>query len=166
MAYACINTDNLSGSYDGTNLVSFKAYEGSEFAELENGFLVTLDSLLTTEGEKEVWKAVAPAADAALEDIVLVANPELMYDSKKRDIAEYHIEKGEVCRGYVLRRGDRFSVTKEAFAGEAPTDTNKYITVAGAFKSLTAGSAADNARFQFLKVYTMGGKTWYKLKAM
>lgn len=110
--YACVRTDNMSGTVEGKNLVSLK-YSG----EIENGSVVAVGDYV--DGEREVRIATAPAKDAKVRDLALIATPEVIKDKTYHSIANFINEEGAICRGYRLTSGDIFSVTKEAFASGA-----------------------------------------------
>lgn len=166
MAYAVVNRDQLSGTTDPTKLVSFRYYNGSAYAAIENGFIVSLDSLI--EGEREIWKAVAPSANQALGKLVLCATPELMYNTLEyKNLSDFINAAGSDCRGYILSSGDIFGVTVDAFASDtAPTSTNKYITIAAATQSMTAGSSSTNARLEYIATESDNGYTYYVLRVI
>lgn len=166
MAYAVTRLDNLAGTKDPTKLVSFRYHNGSAYAAIENGFLVSLDSLI--EGEREIWKAVAPTANQALGKLVLCATPELMYNTLEyKNLSDFINAAGSDCRGYILSSGDIFGVTVDAFASDtAPTSTNKYITIAAATQSMTAGSSSSDARLEYIATESDNGYTYYVLRVL
>lgn len=163
MSYAICRLDNMTGTTVGTKLVTLRYNDGTNYATIQNGSIVKLDSLIA--GEKEVWKAVKPTANDTLGKLILVASPELMYDERKVNLDEFINEAGNDARGYVICSGDIFSVTAEAFDTIPDMTTNKYIEVASAitFKSV---STATNARFELIAVETVGTKTYYVLRAL
>ena len=166
MAYAVTRLDNLAGTKDPTKLVSFRYHNGTSYAAIENGFLVSLDSLI--EGEREIWKAVAPTANQALGKLVLCATPELMYNTLEyKNLSDFINAAGSDCRGYILSSGDIFGVTVDAFASDtAPTSTNKYITIAAATQSMTAGSSSSDARLEYISTESDNGYTYYVLRVL
>ena len=68
--YAYVRTDNMSGTTVAKDLASAKFYNGSVEADIENGNVVTLGAYL--DGERELRKATAPAANTKLRDLYLV----------------------------------------------------------------------------------------------
>lgn len=124
MSHAIVRLDNMHGTYNGADLVSFKYYtvSGSSptytytAAAIDNGNIVLLGALDTD--QREVFKATVPAADSTLGKLVLVASPELIYDeSTRKTFADFTNEAGTVCRGFVLRSGDTFGVTIDGVGG-------------------------------------------------
>lgn len=107
--HACVRTDNMSGTTLGKDLVSLQYGN-----EIENGCVLAIGDLI--EGEREVYEGTAPAATATLGTIALVASPEVIKDKKMHSLADFINKENAILRGYVLRSGDIFSVTKEAFA--------------------------------------------------
>ena len=106
--YACVRTDNMSGTVEGKNLVSLK-YEGA----IENGNIVAIGAYV--EGEREVRTATAPEKNTPLSDLALIATPEVIKSKTYYGLSEYINEEGTILRGYRLTPKDYFSVTKEAF---------------------------------------------------
>lgn len=114
--YCVVRTDLMSGTKQPADLVSFRFYgaDGNP-ADVENGTIVKLDGL--EDGEREVYKAVAASASDDIRDCVLVASEEVMYDERKKNLDEFVNEKGSISRGYLLRRGNVFSITELGFVG-------------------------------------------------
>ncbi len=145
MAYAIVRTDNMTGSYNGTALVSFKYLPSATATAIENGNVVLIGALVS--GEREVYSASTPAVNSSLSAIALVATPEVMADERKKNLNEFRNEAGEICRGYMLRSGDVFSVSTDgitAISGTAPA-AGQIVELAAATKlklvaSLTSGS--------------------------
>lgn len=115
--YAYVRTDNMSGTVVAKDLASAKFYASEVEAAIENGNIVTLGGYL--EGERELRKATAPAADTKLRDLYLVATPEVVKDKNYYGLGDFINEAGAAIRCYRLTPGDIFSVTKEAVDGEA-----------------------------------------------
>ena len=131
--HGVVRTDKLHGTDTGVNLVSAK-YMGSGSTEtaIDNGNVLKVEALMT--GEREVRKAVTPAANTALKDIILVATPEVMYDERKKNLHEFFNEAGKIVRGYFLGTHDYFSVTKEAL-----NVADNYTIAVGDVVELMAG---------------------------
>lgn len=111
--HGVVRTDLMSGTIDNSRLRSV-LYMGAGDVEtqIDNGCVVALSGLM--EGEREVHKAVTPAADTDLKKIVLIANPEVMYDERLKQLEDYYNEAGKVIRGYIPQVDtDIFSVTAE-----------------------------------------------------
>lgn len=116
--YACVRTDNMSGTIDGSKLVSAKFYNGSdEVAAIQNGNVVKIGALIA--GEREVRKATAPAANTPISEVALVASVEQVKDKNYFALSEFINEAGSIIRGYRFVSGNAFSVTKEALNGSA-----------------------------------------------
>lgn len=127
MAYGVVRTDKLMGTDVRSMLESVK-YMGSGSTEtaIDNGNVVKVDGTLMT-GEREIKKGVTPAATDALDSIVLIATPEVMYDERKRNLDEFRNEAGKICRGYHLHSGDIFSVTADAVAFNTNESTDGKV---------------------------------------
>ncbi len=112
--YAVVRTDLMYGTDVRSGLVSIK-YMGADGAtptEIENGRFLKVGALM--DGEAEVYVGEMPTGAEAIEDVVLVASVEKMYDERKHNLDEFINAAGAICRGYRLHSGDVFSVTAEA----------------------------------------------------
>lgn len=173
MSYAVVRTDLMHGSYNAADLVSlrFCTYASSTYtpAEVENGVIAKLVELETHGSgasatyEREVWTAIAATgSDTSFVDCVLVDGVEIMYDERKKKLNEYINEAGKAVRGYRLRQGDIFSVTKEGFASAtAPTSIGASVYVGANGKLATSGTTVLG---KFIHTETIGGETWYAIK--
>ena len=117
MAYAVVRTDAMAATDVRGQLVSVK-YMGADGATptaIENGNVLKIGALMT--GEREIYIGGAVAANDKIDDIVLIASPEVVYDERKRNLDDFVNEAGKACRGYHIHSGDTFSVTAEALSG-------------------------------------------------
>lgn len=107
--------DKVLSSYNG-NIESVLIHNagGTEEVSVPNGVFVTLDGLAGI--GREVKKAVL--AEDAKEDVLLVASPEVMYETGA-DIGEFINEAGEVARAFRLADGDVISLTADLLADGA-----------------------------------------------
>lgn len=137
--YCVVRTDNMFGTDVGAGLRSVRFYDsGDNFAEVENGVIAHLEAL--EEGQREVYKAKAATASDKMDECVLIAAPEVMYDERKRNLNEFVNEAGKAVRGYVLHNGDVFSLTAAGFDGSAPTvGAQVSVGTKGKLKAGTAG---------------------------
>lgn len=118
MAKHCVvRLDNMSGTTDGTLLRSVRFNNGSTDADIDNGMIVKLDSLLPN--ERELWKTLTPEAATPIEEVALVATPEVMADERLRNLTDFYNTAGSNARAYKLHAGDIFSVTTDAIDGTA-----------------------------------------------
>lgn len=109
--------DKVLSSYNG-NIESVLIHNagGTEEVSVPNGVFVTLDGLAGI--GREVKKAVL--AEDATKDVLLVASPEVMYETGA-EIGEFINEAGEVARAFRLADGDVISLTEDLLAkGSAP----------------------------------------------
>ena len=162
--YAVVRTDNMFGTDVRAGLVSVK-YMGADGAvaeEIENGCVVKLKEL--AEGEREVFIGVTPAADDAMNDIVLIAAPEVMYDERKKNLDQYINEAGKSARGYCLHEGNFFSLTAEGFVG-TPAKGN-IVELTNGIKLNAVASATDNATKigKIVDVEIAGRYTYYVVR--
>lgn len=122
MGYCVFRSDLLSGTDVAADLVSCRVYdENGETIAVENGTIVELQGY--EEGEREVMKAVLATASSKMSDCAIIGTPEVMYDERKKNLDEFINEPGSICRGYIPRGRNMYSITKEGFVGAAePTD--------------------------------------------
>ena len=150
--HAIVRTDLVSIKYMGA--------DGRTPTAIDNGNVLKAGALL--EGEREVLVGSAVSTHTALNDIVLVASPEVMYDERKRNLEDYENVAGKVCRGYRLRSGDIFSVTAEAFS-VTPSTSHKVVELAAGTKLKPAASATSPIG-DIIAVETVGRYTYYVIR--
>ncbi|MCZ9312900.1 MAG: hypothetical protein O0V67_05945 [Methanocorpusculum sp.] len=166
MAYGVVRTDKLMGTDVRSMLESVKYMgAGSTATAIDNGNVVKLDGSLMT-GEREIKKGVTPAANDALDAIVLIASPEVMYDERKRNLDEFQNEAGKVCRGYHLHSGDIFSVTKDALDGAATPAVGNVVELKAGIKLNVAASATNGSTVvgKIIAVDVVGRYTYYVIQ--
>lgn len=115
--HGVVRTDAMWATNSSAGLLSAKYFVDEEFAAIDNGNVVKAEALL--EGERELFKAVAPAEGDDISKIFLVATPEVMYDERLRNLSDFYNEADQAIRLYPLHVGDMFSVSAEALDGEA-----------------------------------------------
>ena len=114
--YTVFRSDLMSGTDVAADLVSLRVYDSEDKPiAVENGTIVELKGY--EEGQREVMKAVLATSSSKIEDCVVVASVEVMYDERKKGLEEFINEAGAICRGYVLRSRNMYSITKEGFVG-------------------------------------------------
>ncbi len=138
MAYAVIRTDNMSGTVEAKNLVSVK-YAG----DIENGSIVVIGDYL--DGEREVREATAPAIDADIKTLGVVATPEVVKDKTYFALSDFINEEGDISRVYRLTYHDLYSVTAEAFADGSVLEEGSVVELNGTLKPLAVASATDGS---------------------
>ena len=79
---------------------------------------VWLDGLYMAQGFSALWQKNFGTHDYS--DVVQQMENvrKYMYDERKKNLDEFINEKGAICRGYIPRSRNMFSVTKEGFEGE------------------------------------------------
>ena len=162
--HAVVRTDRMEGTGDRNSLVSIKYIVSTTPTAIENGNVLKRGDLL--EGEREVFAGAVPAANDALDDIVLVATPEVMYDERLRNLDDFINEAGKIARAYHLRKGDIFSVTKEALAGaETPAVGNvvelKADTKLQVVKAATGATDGSTVVGKIIAIDVVGKYTYY-----
>lgn len=164
--YAVVRTDNMYGTDVRAALVSVKymGEDGSTPTAIENGNVLKIGALI--DGEREIYVGGAVAADDKINDVVLVASPEVMYDERKKNLDEYINDAGKACRGYHIHSGDIFSVTKEALAGAAaPAVGNVVELAAGTKLNVVTEATGATVVGTIIAVDVVGRYTYYAIKA-
>ena len=166
MAYGIVRTDNMYGTDVRAALVSIKymGEDGATPTAIENGSVLKVGALI--EGEREIYVGGAVAANDKVEDVVLVASPEVMYDERKKNLDEYINVAGKACRGYHIHSGDIFSVTKAVLAGEAAPAVGDVVELAEGTK-LSVAKEATGATVvgTIITIDVVGRYTYYAIKA-
>lgn len=162
--HAIVRLDNMAGTTLGTKLASLKFYADSAPADIDNGNIVALDSLVP--GEREVWKAVAPTAKSELGAVALVASPELMYDERMHNLDEFYNEADVAARGYVLTTGDVFSVTAEALDAAADIAVGNIVELQAGTKLKVVATATSGVTKvgDVIAIDKVGTKTLYVIR--
>ena len=108
----------------------------------------------------------ARAAGDQLEDIVLVASPEVMYDERLRGLEDFYNVKGHAARAYRLRSGDIFSVTKDALDGVASPAVGNVVELKAGTKLNVAASATSGSTQvgKVIAIDVVGRYTFYVIK--
>jgi hypothetical protein len=165
--YGVVRTDRMFGTDNRAGLVSVKYMgAGTTATAIENGNVVKLDGMISPETnvyEREIFKGVTPAAGDALEDLVLIASPEVLYDERKKDLAEFRNEAGDICRGYRFHSGDIFSVTADALDGTAEYGSAIEVQAGTKLKAAASATSGSTQVGTCIGVETVGKYTYYAI---
>ena len=169
MAYACVRTDNMSGTKNPTDLVSVKYQVSGTDTAIENGNVVLVGAKAT--GEREARLATAPAANSALADVALIASPELLRDERMHNLDEFINAAGELARGYRFKSSNYFSITAEAFEAAATVAVGDVVELQAKtkFKVVAAATGLTSGSTQVGNIYaieTVGAKTYYVVEVI
>ena len=158
MAYTVFRSDLLSGTDVAADLVSCRVYDadGKEIA-VENGTIVELQGY--EEGEREVMKAVLATASSKLSDCAIIGTVEVMYDERKKNLDEFINEAGSICRGYIPRSRNMYSVTKDGFVGGAVAAKGAEVGIGEGGKIDAAGTGLGKCSH----IETVGRYTYYTI---
>lgn len=159
--HAVVRTDRMEGTGDRNSLVSIKYIVSTTPTAIENGNVLKRGALI--DGEREIFEGSTPAAGDALDDIVLVATPEVMYDERLKNLDDFINEAGKIARAYHLRKGDIFSVTKEALDGaDSPAVGNIVELKAGTKLNVVASLTTNSTQVgKIIAIETVGKYTYY-----
>ena len=143
--HGVIRTDLMAATdvRGGASLVSVRYQPSSVKTAIDNGNVVLLNGLET--GEREIYKGATPAANSPLEDIVIIASPEVMYDERLRNLEDFYNEAGKVARGYHLHQNDVFSVTKDALDGASEPAVSDVVELKAGVKLNVASSLTPSS---------------------
>lgn len=128
--YGVIRTDLVKATKSG-NILSGRYYVNTTATAIENGNLVKLDSLIN--GERELWKVVAPGAITA-SDLYVVASPEIIYDESLKSngaLNQFRNEAGTNITLVPLEVGDIISVSDACITqinGKDTPEVGNYVT--------------------------------------
>lgn len=141
--HAVIRKDRLYGTDVAPALVSLKFFANDAEADIDNGNVVKLVALI--DGERELYKAVAPAANTGLEELAIVGTNEILYDERKKNLDEFYNEAGRAATGYRPHKGDMFGVTAKGLDAAATIEKGDIVelqadTKLKVVKSATQGS--------------------------
>lgn len=157
--YTVFRSDLMSGTDVAADLVSCRVYnDADEAIAVENGTIVELVGY--EEGEREVMKAKLATSASKLSDCVVVASEEVMYDERKKNLDDFVNEAGAICRGYVLRSRNMFSVTAPGFVGGTVPAANAKVGIGANGKLDAAGDGFGTC----MAVEPAGRYTYYVIK--
>jgi len=168
MSYAVVRTDKMFGTDNRAGLVSIKYLPLDDTTPvptaIENGNVLKVGALVT--GEREVFAGTAPAANTPLNEVVLIATPEVMYDERKHSLDEFINEAGAICRGYAFHSGDIFSVTKDALAGAATPAVGNIVELKADTKLNVVSEATSQSTVvgKIIAIDVVGPFTYYAIK--
>lgn len=162
MSYTVFRSDLMHGTDSGVDLVSVRVYDtaGNPIA-VENGAIVELKEYET--GEREVWKGVLATASSKLSDCVVIGSEELFYDERQKNLDEFINEAGSICRGYILRSRNMFSVTKEGFVG-GTAPANAATVRLGANGKIAPTGTTGTALGKIQAIEAAGRYTYYVIR--
>lgn len=164
MSYAVVRTDKMWGTDNRVGIVSVQ-YNGASSTKtaIENGNVVVLSGLLAN--EREIYKGITPAVNSAIQDIVLIATPEVMYDERKKSLDEFRNEAGDIARGYRLHSGDIFSVTADALTGSDMAVGNVVeLQAATKLKVVSSATSGSTLIGSIIAIETVGPYKYYTIE--
>ena len=164
--HAVVRTDLMSGTDVRADLVSVKymGANGQTPTDIDNGCVLKVGSLM--KDEREIFVGSNVAADTDLNEVVLIASPEVMYDERKKNLDEFINEADKACRGYRIHSGDTFSVTKDALAGKAAPAVGDIVELAAGTKLNVVATATSGSTVvgSIIAVDVVGRYTYYAIK--
>ncbi len=170
--YSVVRTDNMMGTTVNTYLDSVRYFTVETVnsqnvdvpAAIENGHVVLVGNLLA--GERELHRAVVPAANSDIKKIGLVATPEVLYDERKHELAEFINDAGTNVRIFYLHSGDEFGVTAKGLSAAAEIKVGNIVELQADTKlkvvaSATSGSTAVG---KIIAIEKAGRYTYYVVR--
>lgn len=159
MSYTVFRSDLLSGTDVAADLVSLRVYDADDKPiAVENGTIVELKGY--EDGQREVMKAVLATAASKVADCAIVGSVETMYDERKKNLDEFINEANAICRGYIPRSRNMYSITKEGFVNEAVPEVGAEVGL-GANGKIDAAGTGYGA---IMAIETAGRYTYYVIK--
>ena len=169
--HAVVRTDRMFGTDNRAGLISIEylGADGATPTAIDNGNVLKVGALEShgtapdTTYEREIFVGAAVAADDAVDDIVLVASPEVMYDERLRNLDDFYNEAGKILRAYRLHKGDIFGVTKAALDGKETPAIDDVVELKAGTKLNVAASATNGATQvgKVIAVDVVGRYTYY-----
>ena len=158
MKHTVVRLDNMQGTHDGTKLYSV------EFAsDLDNGSVVKLSGLKS--GEREIWTGATPAADSKLDEVVLIASPEVMYDERLKNFSDfYNIAANGPMRAYGFCKHDTFSATAEAFDGTPTVGGVIELQAKTKMKAVASATSGSTQIGECIAIEDVGLLKYYVIK--
>jgi len=165
MSVYIVRLDKVQATKSG-NIVSVEA----DANITHNGCVCALGALNT--GERELYDVAA--ITAATDEIIFIANPEVVYDSVgKSGLADYTIADDDVVRGYHLAPGDVITLTADCITADGgyTLAVDGFVYAVNSAYVLHA-AAADPASSKFvgkiIEVTTLGyaGTTAYAIRVL
>jgi len=161
--HGVVRTDLMSGTDVRSDLVSLKYMDGTNYADIDNGSIVEIGEFL--DGERELYAAKDMTATSDIKNLVLVASPEVMYDERLDDLADFYNEAGTAARGYRLREaGNIFSVTIEALDGLSTPVVGNYVDKQAGNKALVVAASGANTFGRIAHIEKVGTRTYYAIR--
>lgn len=138
MANTYVRLDKLAGTTVPTFLSSARFQVGGVDTEIMNGSIVELKNLM--ENERELYLAETPTESSLLEDLALVATPEIMVDPRLRRLSDFINAAGDAIRCYRFHTGDIFSISKDGVDGDAVVGA--AVAAQAGLKPMVGGAGA------------------------
>lgn len=162
--HAVVRTDNMTGTDTASQLVSvmYMGADGKAETAIDNGNVLKIGAL--ADGEREIYVGGNVAAKDSINDVVLIASVEEMYDERKKNLDEFYNEAGTICRGYHIVHGDTFSVTAEALTGTPAVGS--VVELAAGTKLNVAATATSGSTVvgRVIAKDIVGRYTYYTIK--
>ena len=159
MAYCVFRSDLMSGTDVASDLVSCRVYDEDDHPiAVENGTIVELKGY--EDGEREVMKAVLATSASKISDCAIIGSEEVMYDERKKNLDEFINEAGSICRGYIPRSRNMYSITKEGFVDESVPEKGASVGIGDKGKV----NASGNGYGTVMAVEPAGRYTYYVIK--
>lgn len=161
MAHGVIRTDLLAGTDVRSELVSVRYQPSDTMTDIDNGNVVLLGDL--EEGSRTVFKGGTPAKNSDLNDVALIASPEVVYDEHVHGLDKYYNEAGKISRGYRLHENDIFSVTIDALDAAATPEVGNIVELQAGTKLKVVSSATASATTvgKIIDINVVGNYTFY-----
>lgn len=169
--HAIVNTDLMTGTDVRSQMRSFRygTYDDTKKTltgvAIDNGNLVKLTRIL--DGNQDLWMAETPAATTPLNEICIVATPEIMYDERENRLEDFYNEAEKNSTGLRLVAGDIFGATAPAWDGTPAVDKFAVLMAGTKIKVADAAPTGTNAATLIGKIINTrlhNGKVFYNVE--
>jgi len=156
MAYGIVRLDNVAAINNPALAKTVKYFVSTTATAVENGRIVALSGLI--DGEREVFKAVAPTATSK---VLLTCGVEMQYDETTyHGLEDYTNEAGKPFRAIYLQSGDIFSVTAAAL--DAVPAVGNFVTVSTTTQMVVKATVtSEQVVGTVIAIETVGADTYY-----
>ena len=158
VTHGIVRTDNMSATIDGSLIVSGRFYGANDkVADVDNGSLVLIGDYDTN--EREVRKVTLPTPSSKIENLGIVASPELIYDeSTYHGLEDFYNEAGKECTVFRFHANDIFSVTFDVIEGTPAK--NKYLVAGSTTKYEVSSTATGTVIGKIVDIETVGADVY------
>lgn len=159
MAHGVIRLDRMWATENHGGVVSFKYSPSSTDTAIDNGNVVLLGALSST--DREVFIAGTPAATSPIDGVVLVTSVETFKDGLKHDLADFENKAGAIARGHRFHSGDIFSLTADCFASTPAVDNLVELAAGTKLSPVSSATSGSTVVGKIIEKDTADGRDFF-----